>query len=422
MSAVSAAEEFDRFSRDPRLWGDPYPIYRRLQQEAPIYYEPWGTWLVTRYADVEALLRQPGLSSLPRQSRRGGAKLETTRTSKSVLFYRLIHLSLLNIDPPDHTRLRALVNKAFTPRVAAQLRTSIQDCTDRLLDPLTGRGHMDLVADFAYPLPLEEICVLLGIPLADRPAFTGWLDDFTERFLAPQREVGATRPDAHRAVQIKRQGDKASQALFDYVIGLAEDRRRQPADDLLSGLVAATADGDTLNDEELVAMCILLLMAGHETTANLIANATHALLRHPAQLEYARTHLPLDRVAIDELFRYDSSIQHLTRRTATEDLDVGGTKVRAGERVYLFNGAANRDPARFADPDALDLQRQDNPHLAFAAGPHYCLGAALARAEVEIALSSMLGRLDGLRLDDGPVRWRQNLARRGPEALALSWG
>jgi pimeloyl-[acyl-carrier protein] synthase len=314
--------------------------------------------------------------------------------------------NLLMLDPPDHTRLRRLVNKAFTPRRVEALRPRIQAIVEEILGGLRDAREIDLIHDFAYPLPVIVIAEMLGVPAADRTQFKRWSDELVALLDPLQAENGL---------------DAAQQAFVEfcaYFRQIFQARRRQPQDDLVSALVAAEEQGDTLTEAELLSMCMLILGAGNETTTNLIANAVLALLRHPDERRRLLDDPSLMPTAVEEFLRFDSPIQ-VTDRVATQDCRIDGRQVRKGELVGLILGAANRDPQQFPDPDRLDLGRQPNDHLAFSYGTHFCLGAALARAEAEIALSALLRhfpRFDGALQPPG---WKRSLVLRGPTALPL---
>jgi cytochrome P450 len=318
---------------------------------------------------------------------------------------------MLDRDPPDHTRLRGLVSKAFTPRALEKLRPGIQQIVDALLDQVAGRGSMDLIEEFAYPLPVRVICEMLGVPVQDHERFKAWGLDIARGLdaimLPPDSEVG------QRSVSGRR-------ALAEYFRELIAERRAAPRDDMLSALIAAEEAGDKLNEEELLATCILLLVAGHETTVNLIGNGTLALLRHPAELRKLRDHPGLIGSAVEELLRFDGPVQR-TARIPSEDITIGGQTIGKGELVMPFLGAADRDPAQFPDPDRLDLTRTDNRHIAFGMGIHFCLGAPLARMEGQIAIKTLLARLPRLTLATDRPRFRQSLTLRGLQALPVSF-
>jgi len=386
---------------------DPYPEYHRLRAEDPVHHEPaTASWVLTRYADMEGVLRAPGWSCDHRNAidhQRWLADMGAPEAIDS-----LMSKVLLFMDPPEHTRLRSLVSKAFTPKAVEGLRPRVERILDDLLAPLRANGEMDVIADVGYPFPVTVICELLGVPVEDRDLFrthTRQLAIILEWQLTNEQFMGAA---------------EASFAFATYLFPLFEERRRDPRDDLISALVTAEVDGDRLGPDELLTTCVLLLTAGHETTMNLVGNGLLALLRQPDQLRSLRDVPTFGRNAVDELLRFDSPVQ-LTARTALSDMEVGGQCVRQGEQVIALLGAANRDPAVFADPDRLDLARANaNRHLAFGAGHHFCLGAALARLEAEVALTALV-RLPGLELAADDVEWRESQTLRGLQALPISF-
>jgi cytochrome P450 len=390
---------------DPVTRADPYPVYRRLREEDPVHRSPLGLWILSRHADIEPVLRDPRFSSDLRNAASfplaAPADIEERleRRSKVMLF----------TDPPDHTRLRALVNKAFTPRTVERLRPRAHEIVDRLISDVEDGGAMDLIADLAYPLPVIVIAEMLGVPPEDRDVFRQWSTDLA-RSLDPMLP-----PEVIDKIE-------GSADAFDaYFRPLFAERRAHPTDDLLSALVAAEEAGDRLSEEELLATCILLLVAGHETTMNLIGNGMLALLRHPDQLERLRADPSLVPNAIEEMLRYDGTVQ-MTGRTATADTEIGGETIRKGEISILLVGSANRDPGRYDEPERLDVTRTNIRHLAFGAGAHYCLGAPLARVEAQIAFTELLRRLPPtLRLATEQPEWRDNILLRGLKALPLAW-
>jgi len=388
---------------DPEFVADPYPMYHRLRAEDPVHHSPLGFWVLTRYPDVMAMLRDPRLIKEPI------AAFVAARFGMAVP--PGLGLSMLDRDPPDHTRLRGLVSKAFTPRALERLRPEIQQIVDGLLDEVEARGSMDLVEEFAYPLPVRVICEMLGVPVKDHERFKAWGLDIARGLdaimLPPDSEVG------QRSVSGRR-------ALADYFRGLIAERRAAPRDDMLSALIAAEEAGDKLNEEELLATCILLLVAGHETTVNLIGNGTLALLRHPDQLQKLRENPGLIVTAVEELLRFDGPVQR-TARIPSQDITIGGRTIGKGEMVMPFLGAADRDPTQFPDPDRLDITRADNRHIAFGMGIHFCLGAPLARMEGQIAINTLLARLPKLALATDRPQFRQSLTLRGLQALPLSF-
>ena len=385
---------------DPEFIADPYPTYHRMRTADPVHQSPMGFWVLTRYEDVVAALRDPRLAkeAIPAYV---AARFGITIVGAG--------LSMLDRDPPDHTRLRGLVSKAFTPRVVEALRPNVQKIVDGLLDRVHDAGKMDLVEDFAYPLPVIVICEMLGVPVDDHERFKGWGLDIARGLdailLPPDSEVG------RRAVAGRR-------ALADYFRDLIAERRAAPRADMLSALISAEEAGDKLSEEELLATCILLLVAGHETTVNLIGNGTLALLRHPDQLRRLRDSPGLIGTAIEELLRYDGPVQR-TARIPSADVVIDGHTIAKGEMVMPFIGAADRDPAQFSEPDRLDIARADNRHIAFGWGIHFCLGAPLARVEGQIAINTLLKRLPRLTLDTDKPHFRQSLTLRGLQALPV---
>ena len=369
-----------------------HAVLRRVREETPVLDLGGGIWCLSRYADCHAALRDPRLSSDPRNAA-GGPPPPAGATE----------LMVFN-DPPDHTRLRGLVRQAFTPRRVEELRAHVAAIARELI--AGGDGGLEVVGDLAYPLPFVVIAELLGIPPADREAFRGWSRD-----LSLSLEPVVT-PEAEQRIAA------AAVAIGGYIRPQFAARRAKPRDDLLTALVQAEQEGDRLSDPELGANVVQLLIAGHETTQNLIGNGLLALLRHPEQLERLRGDRDLLPSAVEELLRYESPIQ-FALRFPLDDVELGGRAIPRGARILLLLGAANRDPERFPDPDALDVGREDRGHLAFGGGPHFCLGNALARLEAEEALGALLD-LPGLRLSgDGPPAWRTTVMFRGLEALPV---
>jgi pimeloyl-[acyl-carrier protein] synthase len=387
----------------PEFVVDPYPTYHRLRAEDPVHHSPLGFWVLTRYADVIAMLRDPRLIKEPI------AAFVAARFGMAVP--PGLGLSMLDRDPPDHTRLRGLVSKAFTPKALESLRPHIQGIVDGLLAKVEGRGEMDLIEEFAYPLPVRVICEMLGVPVADHERFKQWGLDIARGLdaimLPPDSEV------AQRSMAGRR-------ALAAYFRELIAERRAAPREDMLSALIAAEEAGDKLNEDELMATCLLLLVAGHETTVNLIGNGSLALLRHPAELRKLRDNPGLITSAVEELLRFDGPVQR-TARIPSEDITIGDHTIPKGEMVMPFLGAADRDPAQFPDPDRLDITRGDNRHIAFGMGIHFCLGAPLARMEGQIAINTMLQRLPKLALAIDKPEYRQSLTLRGLQALPVSF-
>ena len=388
---------------DPEFLADPYPTYHRLRAEDPVHQSPLGFWVLTRYDDVSAVLRDPRFIKEPL------AALVAARFGAEVP--RGVGLSMLDRDPPDHTRLRGLVSKAFTPRVVEGLRPRIQQIVDELITRAQAAGSMDVIEEFAYPIPVNVICEMLGVPVADHERFKGWSLD-----IARGLDSIWLPPDS----DVPRRSTAARHAISDYFQGLIAQRRASPRGDLLSALIAAEEAGDKLNEEELLATCILLLIAGHETTVNLIGNGVLALLRNPGELKRLRETPGLITTAVEELLRYDGPVQR-TARVASAEATIGGRTIAKGEMVMPFIGAADRDPAQFPDPDRLDLTRADNRHIAFGWGIHFCLGAPLARVEGQIAIDALVRRLPRLELMTDAPEYRQSLTLRGLKTLPVKF-
>jgi cytochrome P450 len=385
---------------------DPYPLYRRLREADPVHRSrAIRGWIVFRYADCLAILRDSRFSADDRHyvgyERERAAAIQDGLVNPAEPDEPV----MLRRDPPDHTRLRSLVNKAFTPRAIEMLRARIEALTSELLDALATRDQADIIADFAVPLPVTIIAEMLGIPAEDRHTFKRWSDHLVG-FLDPQASPG---PEILRAT---------ADEFFTYMDRIASERRAAPRDDLLSALVLAEERGDRLSQQELHGTLALLLAAGNETTTNLIGNGLVALLRHPDQLARLRAEPTLIDSAIEELLRWDSPVQ-FTARMPTEDLEFQGKRFRRGEAVVVVLGAANRDPAVFESPETFDIARPDNRHLSFGYGIHFCLGAQLARLEARIAFSALLRRFPNLRLASDSVRWRRLTFLRGLEALPV---
>jgi cytochrome P450 len=390
----------------PEVIADPYPHFHRLRTIEPMHRSPLGFLVASRYADVAQVLRDKRLGKdfVGRMTRRFGSRIMNEPVYRSMSHW------MLQQDPPDHTRLRGLVVKAFTARRVEEMRPRIQHIVDTTLDRLEPQGFMDVIADFAFRLPVTVICEMLGIPVEDREVFfhgarTGG------RLLDP---VPLSRAEIDQA-------NAGNAAQVEYFRSLFELRRRQPGDDLTSELVQAEEEGSKLSNEELTANIILLFGAGHETTVNLIGNGVLALHRNPDQLQLLQGNPSLIANAIEEFLRYDSSVQ-LAGRTAVEPVVIGGTDVAEGETVLCLLGAANRDPAVYDDPDRLDITRQNIRPLSFGGGIHFCLGAQLARIEAEVAIATLLRRLPYLSLDNADhPEWRPTFVLRGLNKLPARW-
>src|SRR5262249_34485998 len=388
----------------PEFHANPYPFYHALRQKDPIHQSPMGFWVLTRYDDVVMSLRDP------RYGRDGFAPLIEATYGPETAEGNLPR-SMLMRDPPDHTRLRALVNKAFTPRVIEGMRAHIQAIVDRLLDKVQGARSMDVIDDLAYPLPVTVICEMLGVPLEDHDAIKGWSSDIARSLDA----IGLADPN------IVERGGAARRHLADYFRRLLPERRKHPKADLLSLLIAVEEQGDKLNEGELLAMCLLLFIAGHETTVNLIGNGTLALLEHPDQMAKLKGDPTLIPSAVEEFLRYDSPVQR-TARITNADAEIGGRKIPSGSMVIAAIGAANRDPSHFLDPDRLDIARPDNRHVSFRFGIHFCLRAPLSRVEGQIAFGTLLPLMPDLALQTGATTdWRESSALRGLQTLRATF-
>jgi hypothetical protein len=392
----------------PEFIRNPYPHYERLRRVEPVHITPHGMYLVSRHADVSLVLRDKrfGKDFVDRSVRRYGPRI-----MEEPIFRSMSHW-MLQQDPPDHTRLRGLVVKAFTARRVEDMRPRIQEIVDQTLDRVIPRGQMDLIEDFAFRLPVTIICDMLGIP-----------EEHRETFYVGSRDGGRILDPVPLTPAEIAQGNAGNVMAQMYFQQLFELRRRQPGDDLTTQLVQAEEDGSKLSNEELTANIILLFGAGHETTVNLIGNGLLALHRNPDQLALLKARPELVTNAIEEFLRYDSSVQ-LTGRVALEDIhDLGGKKIPKGETVLCLLGSANRDPAVYPDrADRLDITRPNVRPLSFGGGIHFCLGAQLARIEAEIAISTLLRRLPDLRLDDAEnPEWRPTFVLRGLKQLPARW-
>ncbi|UPJ64406.1 cytochrome P450 [Bradyrhizobium sp. 191] len=391
----------------PDFIRDPYPYYDRLRTLDPIHVTPFGQFVTSRHAEVSLVLRDKrfGKDFVERSTRRYGPEIMNEPVFRSMSYW------MLQADPPDHTRLRGLVVKAFTARRVEDMRPRIQQIVDEAIAAVIDRGHMDLIEDFAFRLPVTIICDMLGIP-----------EEHREVFYKSSRDGGRLLDPVPLSAEEIKQGNAGNLMAQMYFQQLFELRRRTPGDDLITQLVQAEEDGNKLTNEELTANIILLFGAGHETTVNLIGNGLLALHRNPDQLALLKARPELMEGAIEEFLRYDSSVQ-MTGRVALEDVDLGGAKIPKGESVLCLLGSANRDPAVYPDrPDRLDVTRANVKPLSFGGGIHFCLGAQLARIEAEIAIATLLRRLPDLRIDDVEnPEWRPTFVLRGLKRLPASW-
>ena len=387
------------------MLANPYPFYHRLRSSQPVLRVPAvDAWIVTTYEGVNGSLRNPRLSS--DRFPRARARLEAKGLA-GMIDDRM--KSMIHMDAPDHTRLRGLVNKAFTPRAVEAMEGRIDEIIDELLDAAAKKGRFDLIADLAYPLPVMVIAEMLGVPAQDRAKFKAWSDDLSAVLAGDP----AALPDGTLTRVMAARAE-----LVDYFRAIAATRRLSPGNDLLSALVLAEEEGGRLSEDELYSTLILLLVAGNETTTNLIGNGMLALLSHDDEQRRLWSDPTLVPTAVEEMLRYDSPIQ-FTTRLAKADLEIHDTQIREGEWLYLVIGAANRDPAQFPDPDRFDVGRAVNKHIAFGAGAHFCLGAPLARLEAQRALRSLSRLCPNLRLSGDKPEYRNNFNLRGLKALQV---
>jgi cytochrome P450 len=407
---LAATRKYDLYT--DRFRAETHATFERMRAEDPVFCQPGidgetMLWFVTRHDDAVAVLldderfvRDPALALTPDE-----LEAFSSGMPEAIAF---IDTHMLNRDGDDHRRLRRLVTKAFTPRMVEQLRPRIQEIADELIDAVEARGEMELVDEFAFPLPITVIAELLGIPVGDRDHFRRWTYEIVTPALTPE--------DAAKFIQVIDE-------FVAYLRELFERRGMTPGDDLISALLQVEEGGDTLSEEELFSMVVLLIIAGHETTVSLIGNAVLALLEHPDQRAELQSDPERISPAIEELLRYDSPVERTLNRWAATDVELGGQTIRRGEGVIVILGSANRDSSRFTDPDTLDLARADVKHIAFGRGSHYCLGAPLARLEAEVALTTLLRRLPGLRLA-APVEelsWRPVPLFRSLVSLPVAW-
>ncbi|QKV93578.1 cytochrome P450 [Streptomyces sp. NA02950] len=399
MTSAAPLPAFDPWR--PSFVADPYPVYAELRERGRAHwFEPSRQWLIPHYDDARALLadRRLGRTYLHRFSHEEFGR--TAPPPEHEPFHTLNDYGMLDLEAPDHTRIRRLVSKAFTPRTVEALVPTIERLANELVDSFIASGGGDLIASVAEPLPVAVIAEMLGIPPADRSSLRPWSADICGMY-----ELNPGEETARRAV-------RASLEFSGYLRELIAARRKDPGEDLISALIAAYDEGDRLSEQEMISTCVLLLNAGHEATVNSTGNGWWTLFRHPGQLARLRAEpealLP---TAVDELLRYDTPLQ-LFERWVLDDIEVGGTVIPRGSEVAVLFGSANRDPARFDRPDTLDLSRADNPHLSFGAGIHYCLGAPLARLELKASFGALLRKAPRLRLVREP-EWRPGFVIRG---------
>ncbi|MGW3493920.1 cytochrome P450 [Streptomyces sp. NPDC001020] len=405
--AVPSDLAFDPW--DPAFVADPYPAYAELRARGRVhYYEPSGQWLVPHHADVSALLRDRRLGRTYQHRFTHEEFGRTAPPPEQEPFHTLNDHGMLDLEPPDHTRIRRLVAKAFTPRTVERLRPYVHGLADDLVSRLVEAGGGDLLTDVAEPLPVAVIAEMLGIPEADRAPLRPWSADICGMY-----ELNPPQETARRAV-------RASVEFSAYLRELIAARRSEPGEDLISGLIAAYDGGDRLTEQEMISTCVLLLNAGHEATVNATVNGWWALFRHPDQLAALRADHSLVPSAVEELMRYDTPLQ-LFERWVLDDIEIDGTVIPRGSEIAMLFGSANHDPAVFDAPEELDLTRKDNPHISFSAGIHYCIGAPLARIELAASMTALLEKAPTLRLTKEPER-KPNFVIRGLKGLSVEIG
>jgi cytochrome P450 len=388
-------------------------MYHALLRENPAHWQPvMETWVFARYADVDAVLSHPTMSADRRSGTNRFSEMQRQMEQRQEQAFGLFNRAptMLNTDPPVHTRLRKLVSKAFTPRAVEELRPRIQDIVNQLLDDVADKGEMDLVQALSYPLPVIVISEMLGVPPEDRARFKKWSD-----------EVVATLGGPFTPQDVLDRAGVAIRELVEYLSGVIEERRKEPRNDLISGLLAAEDGGTTLSVDEIYSTTILLLIAGNETTTHLIDSSILALLRTPDQLQVLRESPGLIKSAVEELLRYTGPVQ-ATGRIATEPTEIGGVTVEPGQSAFVLLGAANHDPAKWGPTaEQLDITRNPTDHVAFGDGIHFCLGAPLARAEAQIAIGTLAERFPKLALAIDEPEWGGTFIIRGPKSLPLTF-
>lgn len=390
---------------EPEVLANPYPLYHKLRSEDPVHWDRFlHTWVVTRYPDVLNVLHSFSADRTPTPEQLTAMGLSGLNPIAKVMVKQMLFM-----DAPAHTRLRGLASAAFTPRRVEVLREHIQEIADDLLDRVEARGQMDVIADFAAPMPAIVTAEMLGVPTEDHANLKKWSTDFAEM-------LGNFQHNPDRIPRVL----ESTNNLTDYFQAAIYKMRQHPREGLIHSFMTAEVDGDRLTDEEIVANCIVTMVGGQETTTNLIGNGLLTLMRNPEQLAQLRDNPSLIPSAVEELLRYESPSQH-TGRIAREDVQIGDKQIRKGQAVMAIMAAANRDPDRFPDPDQLILDRSDNKHLAFGWSSHFCFGAPLARMEGQIAFATLLRRLPNLELVPEPLIWRNNSGLRGLMALPVNF-
>ena len=388
---------------------DPYPTYTRLHEEGPLHYldvgNKWAVWSIFSHAECASIAKDPRLSA--KRAKQMLLPLPLSRQSEFGELARMLSLWLIFMDPPEHTRLRKLLNKGFSAAAVEDLRPQVEVIVDQMLKPLQYGAEVDLMREFANPMPVRIILEMLGIPQELRDTFVDW-----------SRAIAVFRGNPNRTVEEARAAQDALIELTEFFRTTVAERRRNKGNDLISLLIDIEEEGEVLTEEELYAQCIALLFAGHETTRNLIGNGMYTLLRNPRETAELREKPEMIRSAVEELLRYESPVQ-FTARVLKEDIEVCGQQLRKGWTVLCMLGAANRDPKQFREPNELDLKRLNNQHLAFSAGLHFCIGAQLARLEGQIALRALVQRFPKMKLAGPRPEWASTFGFRGLKSLAV---
>lgn len=394
---------------NPEVRANPYPFYTQLRSQDPVHWdEAMGFWVLTRYADIASVYADARFSRA-QGLRRGFERLPEAEQRIAEPVYHSFSKTMFYSDPPYHTRLRGLVNNAFTPNAVEQMRPHVQRMVDSLLDAVQTQGEMDAIHDLAHPLPILVISQMLGLPAEERGRFKQWSDD-----------LFAILGSVPHAPESMERASRSLAELTDYLTTLSHSRRQQPQNDLISALVGVVEKGQRLTQEELIANVTILLSAGHETTSNLIGNGLLALLRNPDQMQKLRDHPKLVPSAVEEMMRYDNPVQ-IAYRSAAEDIEIGGKYMRKGQLVNSVLAAGNRDPERFSEPDQFDISRDEGRQLGFGLGIHFCIGAPLVRLEAQIAFSTILRRFPELHLATENLEWQEHPIFRGVKSLPLTF-
>lgn len=404
MASIDASLSLVRLL-EPEVLANPYPLYRKLRTEDPVHWDRFmHTWVVTRYADVLHVLHAFSADRTPTPEQLTLMGLSGMNPIAEVMVKQMLFM-----DAPAHTRLRGLASVAFTPAKVRALRSHIQQIVDELLDRVQARGQMDMIADFAAPMPAIVTAEMLGVPTADHVNLKKWSADFAEM-------LGNFQHNPDHIPRVLESTNNLTNYFRDQIVRM----RTHPREGLINSFITAEIDGDRLTEEEIIANCVVTMVGGQETTTNLIGNGMLTLLRNPEKLARLRDNSDLLQSGVEELLRYESPSQH-TGRIAREDVEIGGKQIRKGQAVMAIMAAGNRDPERFPEPDELVLDRTDNKHLAFGWSSHFCFGAPLARMEAQIAFETILRRLPDLRLAPSRLTWRDNSGLRGLTALPVTF-